>query len=172
MFHRRLKIWLIALLMFQALVFGCSRPIVKPNEPEPPKAPAGPTVGVPRPGGSLLEKDLQAVQAELKTIYFDYDKYSLSDEAQQKLQYNAEVLRKAPEVKLVVEGHCDERGTAEYNLALGARRAKAAADYLISLGVSPDRIKTVSYGSELPVATGHNEAAWSQNRRAYFRVSK
>jgi peptidoglycan-associated lipoprotein len=120
----------------------------------------------------MLEKDLQAVQAELKTIYFDYDKYALDREAQTKLQYNAQILQKAPEVKIVVEGHCDERGTAEYNLALGARRAKAAADYLVSLGVAPERVKTVSYGSELPVATGHNEAAWSQNRRAYFRVVK
>lgn len=172
MFRWRLKGLIITIIAVQTLLWGCSRPIVKPDEPAGQVKSSGPTVGVPNAGGTVLEKDLQAVQAELKTIYFGYDKYNLSEEAQSDLQYNAEILQKAPDVKVVVEGHCDERGTAEYNLALGERRAKTTADYLISLGVSPDRVKTVSYGSELPVATGHNEEAWSQNRRAYFRVVK
>lgn len=112
------------------------------------------------------------VQATLKPVYFAYDQYALTPEAQAALQFNADVLRKAPNVRVVVEGHCDERGTDEYNLALGERRARAAVDFLVGLGITPDRMTTVSYGSELPVDPGHNEAAWAMNRRAHLRASR
>jgi peptidoglycan-associated lipoprotein len=117
------------------------------------------------------ENDLQAVQASLKIVYFDYDAYALSPQAQADLQYNAEILRRAPQVSLVAEGHCDERGTSEYNLALGDRRGRAVVDYLVGLGLSPQRFSTVSYGAELPVDPAHNEAAWSKNRRVFLGVS-
>jgi peptidoglycan-associated lipoprotein len=107
----------------------------------------------------------------LKIVYFEYDAYALPPQAQTDLQYNAEILRRAPQVALVAEGHCDERGTAEYNLALGDRRARAVVDYLVGLGLSPKRFSTVSYGAELPVDPAHNEAAWSKNRRVYLGVS-
>ncbi len=87
------------------------------------------------------------------------------------LQGNAEVLKKYPSWQVTIEGHCDERGTAEYNLALGERRAVSARTYLVSLGIPADRIKTVSYGKEFPFDPGHDESAWSKNRRAHFVVT-
>ena len=116
-----------------------------------------------------MEKDLQAVQASLKTVHFDYDQYTLSDKAQEALQYNADILKRAEKVRVLAEGHCDERGTAEYNLALGERRAQSARNYLVSLGISPRRLSAVSYGSELPVVSGHNEAAWAGRMEAILR---
>jgi len=127
---------------------------------------------MPGPGMGIVEPDVQAVQATLRDIYFDYDQFALTPDGQAALQFNADVLRKAPHVRVVIEGHCDERGTDEYNLALGERRARAVVDFLVGLGISPDRATTVSYGSELPVDPGHNEAAWSKNRRAHFRASR
>jgi peptidoglycan-associated lipoprotein len=157
------------LLILLAVMSGCSKKIVKSD---PPPAPPLPELQGQSQSEPIVEKDLQAVQASLKTIHFDYDQYALSENAQKALQYNADILKRAENVRVLAEGHCDERGTAEYNLALGERRAQSARDYLVSLGISPRRLSTVSYGSELPVASGHNEAAWAQNRRVYFRVSK
>ena len=89
-------------------------------------------------------------------------------EAREELNQKAEVLRQYPDIRVRIEGHCDERGTVEYNLALGERRAEAARSYLIDLGIDPDRLTTVSYGEERPAVEGQNEAAWSQNRRDEF----
>ena len=99
-------------------------------------------------------------------VLYDYDKYELKQEARYTLQQQAAWLAANAGVNLVIEGHCDERGTREYNLALGERRAQAAADYLMVLGVSKDRIKTISYGKERPEDPGSNEEAWAKNRRA------
>lgn len=104
----------------------------------------------------------------LRTIYFDYDRAEIRADQRATLQANAAWLRDHPDVRILVEGHCDERGTREYNLALGDRRAQAARDYLISLGVPAARIETISYGEEQPLVQGANEAAWSQNRRGMF----
>jgi peptidoglycan-associated lipoprotein len=103
-------------------------------------------------------------------VYFDYDSFTLTPDAQAALQANAEILKNAPHLRVVVEGHCDERGTDEYNLALGERRARSVVGYLAGIGVGADRLTTVSYGSELPVDPGHNEAAYAKNRRAFLRV--
>ncbi len=99
------------------------------------------------------------------SVYFDFDKYSLKTESRQTLEKQAAWLKKYPSLRVTIEGHCDERGTTEYNLALGDRRANAIKDYLVALGINPGRIKTISYGKEKPVAMGSNEAAWTQNRR-------
>lgn len=104
----------------------------------------------------------------LQTIYFAFDSYELQATARGILGDNAEKIRRVPGVIIQIEGHCDERGTQEYNLALGERRALAARSYLIKLGVSGDRIITISYGEEDPADPGHSEAAWSQNRRCKF----
>ncbi len=104
-------------------------------------------------------------------VFFDFDKYSLKPDARNILQRQATWLNKFPSVTITVEGHCDERGTREYNLALGGRRANSAKNYLVALGVNPNRIKTLSYGKERPAVTGSNEAAWSQNRRSVTVVS-
>lgn len=99
-------------------------------------------------------------------VFFDFDKYNLKAEAQQTLELQAAWLRKFPQRTLIIEGHADERGTREYNLALGERRANSARDYLVSLGIDPARVQIISYGEERPVALGQNEEAWALNRRA------
>jgi len=99
-------------------------------------------------------------------IFFDYDSSVVNSEGEATLQKQATYLRGKPGLDITVEGHCDERGTREYNLALGERRASAAKNYLVSLGVPADRIQTISYGKERPAVTGDDESAWSQNRRA------
>jgi peptidoglycan-associated lipoprotein len=106
----------------------------------------------------------------LKDIHFDFDKYDIRPEDTEILKENAALLMQYPKVKIQTEGHCDERGTNEYNLALGERRANAAKKYLLSLGISPDRISTISYGEEKPLDPGHNEEAWSNNRRGHFVI--
>jgi peptidoglycan-associated lipoprotein len=104
----------------------------------------------------------------LKEIYFDFDDFQLKPAAREILKSNSEWLTKNPAVTVEVEGHCDERGTSEYNLALGAKRAQAAKDYLATLGVASARISTISYGSEIPVCSEHNEDCWQKNRRDRF----
>jgi len=103
-------------------------------------------------------------------VFFGYDRFDLNEIARATLEKQAAWLAKYPTVSIAVEGHADERGTREYNLGLGERRANAAKDYLVALGVSPNRVRTVSYGEERPVALGSNEAAWSQNRRSVTTV--
>ncbi len=107
---------------------------------------------------------------ELKDIQFDYDSYSVDASAKSILQANSNWLQANSSRKIQVEGHCDERGTNEYNMVLGANRARAAMDYLRSLGVAASRMSTVSYGEELPLDPSHNDAAWAKNRRAHFNV--
>ena len=104
----------------------------------------------------------------LPDVYFEYDSFELSSQAREVLQQNAGWLQRNPETRVEIEGHCDERGTVEYNLALGAKRAKAARDYLVALGVSANQISTISYGEELPVCREPNESCWQQNRRDHF----
>ncbi|MEE4538792.1 MAG: peptidoglycan-associated lipoprotein Pal [Erythrobacter sp.] len=99
-------------------------------------------------------------------VYFDTDRFNIDSTDASALQTQAQYFAQFPQIRFTIEGHTDERGTREYNLALGERRADAAKNYLVSLGVSPDRIRTVSYGKERPVALGSNPEAWSQNRRA------
>lgn len=110
-------------------------------------------------------------RATLKPIYFEYDKSNIRPEYQPVLETISKWLAKNAGQQLLVEGHCDERGTDEYNLALGERRALAVRRYLVALGVSSDRVHTISYGEEKPANPGHDEAAWSKNRRAEFKVS-
>ena len=103
-------------------------------------------------------------------IFFDFDRSDLREDARQTLQLKAEALRQFPDIRIRIEGHADERGTVEYNLALGERRADAARAYLIDLGIDSDRMTTISYGEERPQVQGQNEAAWSQNRRDEFVI--
>jgi len=110
--------------------------------------------------------------APLKEIYFAFDKHDLSTDARATLQGNSVWLKKNPAARIEIEGHCDERGTSEYNLALGAKRAQAAKDYLVTLGIPASRISTISYGEETPVCREHNESCWQKNRRDRFVVFK
>ena len=106
----------------------------------------------------------------LGTIYFDYDEATLTDRAQKTLQQNAEWMRRNASARVQVEGHCDERGTTEYNIALGERRAQTVERYLINQGFSPSRMSMISFGEERPAVSGSNEAAWAQNRRVELKV--
>lgn len=106
---------------------------------------------------------------QLETVYFDYDAFTLQSAARQVLERNAAWLQANPTVKVVIEGHCDERGSDEYNLALGERRALTVKNFLTTLGVNAERLATISVGEEQPAVEGHDEAAWSKNRRAEFK---
>ncbi len=115
----------------------------------------------------------QALNAFIsEDIYFDFDSAQLLPKAQEVLKRKADWLRAHPGARVIIEGHTDERGTVEYNLALGDRRAEAAKSFLVELGISPDRITTISYGEERPADPGHDEAAWAKNRRAQFVLEK
>ena len=115
-----------------------------------------------------VENLLFSPAAGLQKVYFDYDKYDLRDDALATLRANADKIKDAPGVIIQIEGHCDERGTQEYNLALGEKRALATRSHLINLGVSGDRLITISYGEEDPFDSGHTEGAWAKNRRCEF----
>jgi peptidoglycan-associated lipoprotein len=136
--------------------------------PPPPMTNPGGVTGSAIDSGSL---EAMNDNSPLKPVFFKYDSDTLDEEARKVLAENASVLKANGTWTVTVEGHCDERGTAEYNLALGDRRALAARDYLVSLGVPPDRLSTVSYGKEFPFDAGHTESAWSQNRRAHFLLT-
>lgn len=129
-------------------------------------------------GDGLPDVDLESLLFEpgskygLQTVYFDYNSDSLRGDAMDTLRSNAEKIKQVPGVMIQIAGHCDERGTQEYNMALGERRALAVRQYLVQLGVSGDRVLTISYGKEFPVVSGANEAAWSKNRRAEFNRAR
>jgi peptidoglycan-associated lipoprotein len=117
-------------------------------------------------------QERRVANIEAKSIYFDFDKSLIRAEYRSVLEEKAAFLKDNPDISIRIEGNCDERGTNEYNLALGERRASSAAKFLISLGISPDRIETISYGEERPLALGHSEEAWAQNRRDDFVVAE
>lgn len=147
-------------------------PPLKP--PAPPQPIAEQPISVPPiPADELSGRSIDDLNRDspLKPMFFALDSAEVSGEGQQILQANAAVLRKYPNMQVTIEGHCDERGTAEYNLALGERRAVAARNYLVSLGIAADRVKTVSYGKEFPFDAGHDDAAWANNRRAHFVIT-
>jgi len=181
---------LVALSMAALVAGGCAnKEVVKSEEavvpkaepvkvveakPEPKVEPAK-QVEAPQAEPPKMQQAAKASEAELsfETIYFDYDKSDLRKDAREVLSKNAEILLKSkPDTKIQIEGHCDERGSAEYNLALGERRAKSSLQYLITLGVKADRLSVISYGKEKPAVQGSDEAAWAKNRRAEFVVAK
>jgi peptidoglycan-associated lipoprotein len=130
----------------------------------PPRPPAPP---------KPAEEDIQtSFNNRVRDIYFDYDKSDIRPDAVPVLQANAEWLRAHPKANIVIEGHCDERGSAEYNLGLGDRRATAGKEYLVSLGIDGNRIRTISYGKEKPVCTEHNEDCWQRNRHDHFVLAR
>jgi len=148
---------------------------VPPPAPPPPPSPVAEPVPVPPMPmedtiGSKSLDDLNR-DSPLKPLFFEEDSAEVNAEGQQLLQANAAVLKKYGTWQVTIEGHCDERGTAEYNLALGERRALAARAYLVSLGIPADKVKTVSYGKEFPFDAGKDDAAWAKNRRAHFVIT-
>lgn len=173
---------LLALLALVVLIPACSKdaPPAPAPVPVPPPAPAPEPDEVPPPEAdewevaeaaeeeSFLSADQINARQLLRTIHFDFDRAEIRGDQRATLQANADWLREHPDVRILIEGHCDERGTRDYNQALGDRRAQAASAYLTSLGISAQRIETISYGEENPIATGEGEQFWSQNRRSEF----
>jgi len=123
------------------------------------------------PAQSAKVEPAATAETAVKDIFFEFDKSNISPDAREILKANADFLLKNGNSKVVIEGHCDERGTAEYNMALGQRRAQETKNYLVNLGIIEPRIKTISYGEERPFDPGHNEDAWARNRRAHFVVT-
>jgi peptidoglycan-associated lipoprotein len=122
----------------------------------------------PRPAAAPEPTVDELFTRNVKDSYFDYDKADIRADAREALSQTAQFLRSYPQVRVTIEGHCDERGSTEYNLALGDRRAQATKDFLVSLGVTADRMDTISYGKERPTCQDHNESCWQQNRRGHF----
>lgn len=120
-----------------------------------------------------LPADLISLNARgyLDDVFFETDSYTISETSRDHLAANGSWLNQYPSIEILIEGHCDERNTREYNLALGERRANSVRDYLVFLGIAPERIRTISYGEERPFGTGHDEYAWSQNRRSHFVIT-
>ena len=185
---------LTTIVLALALVGACAKkqpPVARPTQPPPaatapataPTRPATPPEPVPEPttipadptvtSGDLSARSVDEInkQSPFQPVFFALDSEEIDSAGQAALQSNAQILKQYPTWVVTIEGHCDERGTPEYNLALGERRALAARDYLISLGVAPDRLKTVSYGNEFPFDPGRTEEAYSKNRRAHFVVT-
>lgn len=138
---------------------------------------AGPTETGAVPEAKIAEAEVgqdasaATLALELKDVYFDFDQSAIREDSRKLLNENAEWFRKHTAAKVTIEGHCDERGSSEYNLALGDRRARSTRDYLVAAGVAAARISTISYGKERPFVQGHDESAWRWNRRAHFTVS-
>ena len=162
---------------------GCHHRVPPPVAPPPavpttpPPAPP-PAVQAPAPPAQDEYARLKAMDVAeldrlglLEDVHFDYDRAEVREADRSVLAKDAEVLRKYDFLQVTVEGHCDERGTVEYNLALGERRARATHDYLVSLGAAAGRMRTVSYGKEDPICTTHEEACWQRNRRAHLRIT-
>jgi peptidoglycan-associated lipoprotein len=191
--RKSMMVW-VALPILMIFFYGCpkKKPVSKPDDlnvetTTVPETPSQTTTDVQQPADTapmdqtevdpLQSADLQVVNEELKRrgfspdIYFDYDESVLSDDTRDRLSRNAEVLRSQPSFLLTIEGHADERGTNEYNLALGDRRANGVKSYMTSLGLPEARLRTVSYGEERPACTETVESCWSQNRRAHMTIT-
>ena len=178
---KKLLILSIACLLVFSFVTSCKKKVEQAPPPPPQVEEQAPVEKVEQPPAKppvLTEeeiferKTLEELNAEkpMGMIHFDYDKFFIRDDAKSTLEANAAYLKNWRSVNVLIEGHCDERGTEEYNLALGEKRAKSAYEYLISLGISADRLKIISYGKSQPTDMGHNEIAWQKNRRAQFTV--
>jgi peptidoglycan-associated lipoprotein len=174
----------VVVVLLTAAIVSCKSTPEAPPEPPRPPAPATPPPAPPptaprdiAPTVNEYDKLKQTSTDEIDRmglfadVRFDYDRSDIREGDAQTLRKNADVLKKFDFLKITIEGHCDERGTVEYNLALGERRARAAYDYLISLGVPAERMKTVSYGKEVPLCQEHGEDCWARNRRAKFAVT-
>ena len=151
---------LLALALILLAGFGCGK---KQTDDLTPSEEDGPMTA---------EERQAAMDISSGIIYFEYDSFSLREDSKSSLTQKASVMKQFPQLRVIIEGHCDERGTEEYNLALGERRARAAYEYLLNLGVSSGQMEMVSFGKLHPAVSGSGEAAWSKNRRDEFKVSK
>jgi len=184
--RQRKVLSILMILMLVATIGACKKkaeetvpePIEVVVPVEPPAPPPAPPKEVPPDFGSMKDPEPSReqirteVSRNLTTIYFSYDSSELSETALRGLKSNANQFKANSDFGIIIEGHCDERGTIEYNLALGERRASSVRDYLTSLGVGRSRMRIITYGEEKPVDPGHSESAWSKNRRAVFLLEQ
>jgi peptidoglycan-associated lipoprotein len=181
--YRSNKIVLLAVVVIFAFVSGCHKHVAstsapaRPPQPSPaPAATSSPSVAktnnsaVPQPTPAPTLDQL--FRQNVEDAFFDYDQSALTAADRASLSNDAEFLRSHPEVRFTIEGHCDERGSEEYNLGLGDRRATSAKRYLVDLGIADSRIQTTSFGKERPFCTQQSESCWSQNRRAHFTMAQ
>jgi peptidoglycan-associated lipoprotein len=191
MLTRAAQVTMMSLLLAGLMITGCAKrpattaasaaapapapsaaapaPTPSPSAPAASAAPAAAAAAAPAQAPRPVPKEFMAVAA-LKEVYFDFDKYDIRAEDAKTLDANAAWLKSNADNLVLIEGHCDERGTNEYNLALGERRAKATMNYLVSQGIQANRITIISYGEERPVCNEKTEACWAKNRRANFLV--
>lgn len=189
--RRDSKALIVLVLLVTVVIAACDKkgkpPVARPmpppadtaageaKPPAPPEPVMEPTLAVPPmpDEDAINSKSLDDLNRDspLQPLFFALDSSEVTGEGMKTMQDNAAVLKKYPGMQITIEGHCDERGTAEYNLALGERRALAAKNYLVSLGIPADKIKTVSYGKEFPFDPGRTEEAFAKNRRAHFVVT-
>ncbi len=164
------RMLVVALAATAVLATGCAKkpPAPATAPPAPAAAPAPQPTATPPPAESTAPAPAAATIADLHTVYFALDSWSLDDAAKATLDANAKVLRDNASMNTRIEGNCDERGTVEYNMSLGQKRADAVKDYLVGAGVAASRLSTISYGKERPAVEGHDEASWSKNRRCEF----
>ncbi len=176
----RKALTLLCMPLLLVVLLGCPKKAPEPVPEPPPPAPAPPPPAPPPPPpppDPLTSDDFAVVnkaaerQGFQANVYFDFDKSNLRSSAEEALATNAKWLSQHPEFLVRIEGHCDERGTAEYNLALGDRRANTAGDSLTAHGVAADRLTAITYGQDRPVCTESNEACWQKNRRAYMVIT-
>lgn len=181
-----MKQFLVLAAVLGLVAFGCAeRKAVVPTPPqETQQSPSATPEGSAKAQEKITEQQMakvestdvsskfQEVSGVFKDIYFDYDKYEVREDAKQVLKTVADHLRKNTAQKVLVEGHCDDRGTSEYNLGLGDKRAKSAKDFLVSMGVPSSRVDTISYGKEKPVCSEHADSCWAKNRRGHFVLLK
>ncbi len=173
----RTLVLIAAAALTLAALEGCAKkkaptPATPPPAPTTPAPTPAPTTPPPAPAPVETPKPPAVQEGDFQPAFFDFDASTLRDDARAALDHDAKLLRDDPSLKVVVEGHCDERGTVEYNQALGERRANSAKDYLVAQGIDASRMTVISYGKEKPFAEGHDESAWQQNRRAHFRIAK
>jgi peptidoglycan-associated lipoprotein len=182
---KRHFVFLVLILVF---LYGCQQKAVKQPESQPTGQEMGQELQDQKEQEPISEQEVASIESKdiskispkykaetegmFEDILFDYDKYNINDEYKPVLQSISSWMMKNSSAKLLIEGHCDERGTNEYNLALGDRRAKATKDFLRSLGVSSARMDIISYGEEKPLCSDQNEGCWSKNRRAHFVILK
>ena len=179
----------LLMLVVALTLWGCPK---RPDVVQAPPAPAGPAAAAPAPAPPptpapevqvappaapappvvVVQETVKVTEVTLADIFFDFDKSNIKDDQKPALQTTLAALQADPKLKLLIEGHCDERGTAEYNLGLGERRAKAVKDALSAAGIAPERVSIISYGKERPFVLGHDESAWKMNRRAHMVVQK
>ena len=172
----------LLLLVVALTLWGCPK---RPDVVQAPPAPAGPAAAAPAPAPEVqvappaapappmvMQETVKVTEVTLADIFFDFDKSNIKDDQKPAFQTTLAALQADPKLKVLIEGHCDERGTPEYNLALGERRAKAVKDALGAAGIAPERVSIISYGKERPFVLGHDESAWKMNRRAHMVVQK